>query len=77
MTKESFSLPAGGDWEWSGDWYLDFSGEVDKEGWEYAFDFTEVMNEVHMLYCFDIYSSRLYHFMYIQYLSAICEAICK
>ena len=42
VTRESITLPSD-DWEWEGDWQLDFdlrkTGEVDEDGWEYAHDF--------------------------------------
>ena len=27
-------------WEWEGAWQMDLSGNVDKDGWGYASDFT-------------------------------------
>jgi hypothetical protein len=44
--RESVGLPPDGLWEWQGNWHVDMRGqigkEIDKEGWEYAFDFLEV-----------------------------------
>ena len=37
-TKEGFSLPSDG-WRWDGDWTIDTSGNVDRQGWEYAVNF--------------------------------------
>ena len=50
-TKSSIALPKDGLWEWQGDWRIDMSGtigkSIDKEGWEYAFDFPELYARRH------------------------------
>jgi hypothetical protein len=45
------ALPPDGLWEWQGDWRIDMSGRIgkniDKDGWEYAFDFPELFARRH------------------------------
>ncbi|KAI9143162.1 hypothetical protein BKA69DRAFT_1062590, partial [Paraphysoderma sedebokerense] len=38
LEKEKIQLPSP-EWSWISDWAVDFSGDVDSEGWMYAFNF--------------------------------------
>ena len=53
VTRESIKLPSD-DWEWEGEWQLDFdlrkTGEVDEDGWEYAHDFPRRFSRVRKWY---------------------------
>ncbi|KNE63628.1 hypothetical protein AMAG_08731 [Allomyces macrogynus ATCC 38327] len=39
MPKDRLQLPDPAKWEWDGEWMIDMSGDVDPEGWQYAFNF--------------------------------------
>ena len=42
LARSAVQLPSGGrgsQWQWDGEWVVDMSGGVGKDGWEYAFDF--------------------------------------
>ncbi|ESO93374.1 hypothetical protein LOTGIDRAFT_190059 [Lottia gigantea] len=42
--KESIKLPSS-NWHWSGDWSVDFSGQVDQEGWQYSGNFNKPFHQ--------------------------------
>ncbi|KAJ3368285.1 hypothetical protein GGF31_006516 [Allomyces arbusculus] len=39
VPKDRLQLPDPAKWEWDGEWMIDMSGDVDPEGWQYAFNF--------------------------------------
>ena len=51
VSRESVKLPPDGLWEWQGEWRIDMNGQIgqdiDKDGWEYGFDFFELFTRRH------------------------------